>query len=476
MAIFVITEGNSKTGYGHIGRCSALYQAFQERGFTPQFIVNGDDSAKDILKGYEAFFFDWTKETNKLYEQINNSDIVIIDSYLADIEIYLKISELTKKAVYIDDYMRLEYPKGFVVNGTIYAEELPYPKKEGVEYLLGSKYIILRKEFWEVPKKEIRGEISKVLVTFGGSDIRNLTPKVLEIFTTTYPSWEKHVVIGNAFTSTEEIKQVADKNTIFNSAPNAEGMKNLMLDCDIAISAAGQTTNELARCGIPSIIIQVAENQKENIKGWRKAGFISKSTEWQKLDIQSQLASLSDINHRSKISKNGTKMVDGKGAGLIINKLIINYNSLSLRLATESDMLNLFELANDPAVRSNSFNSNEIELNEHKKWFNRILESSESLLFIVEDNGIFAGQVRFDNRNNEIIISIGIHHSFRAKKYGAEILKKALVNLKKHWGSVNYVNAYIRPENIPSQKIFERAGFNCTDKNSIPLKFVYTYK
>jgi len=61
-----------------------------------------------------------------------------------------------KLAVYIDDNKRLDYPKGVVVNGSIHAKELNYSKKNGVKYLLGPKYIPLRKDFWEVPEKEIK--------------------------------------------------------------------------------------------------------------------------------------------------------------------------------------------------------------------------------------------------------------------------------------------------------------------------------
>ena len=59
-------------------------------------------------------------------------------------------------SVYIDDNKRLDYPKGIVVNGSIYAEELNYPHKNGPTYLLGIKYAPLRKEFWEVPEKKIK--------------------------------------------------------------------------------------------------------------------------------------------------------------------------------------------------------------------------------------------------------------------------------------------------------------------------------
>jgi len=37
---FIITEGSKNIGFGHITRCISLYQAFEERGIIPEFIIN----------------------------------------------------------------------------------------------------------------------------------------------------------------------------------------------------------------------------------------------------------------------------------------------------------------------------------------------------------------------------------------------------------------------------------------------------
>ena len=60
---------------------------------------------------------------NLLFELVKNADIAIIDSYLAKKFFYENLSYIVKTPVYIDDYKRLDYPKGFVVNGNINAEE-----------------------------------------------------------------------------------------------------------------------------------------------------------------------------------------------------------------------------------------------------------------------------------------------------------------------------------------------------------------
>ena len=318
MKVFIITEGSKNTGFGHITRCLSLYQAFKERGILPEFIINGDNNIEYLLQDVNYQIFNWLDEKNKLFEKVKYADIAIIDSYLADISVYNTLSNLVRLAVYIDDNKRLDYPEGIVVNGSIYAEELNYPYRNGVAYLLGTKYTPLRKEFWEVPKKKIKEKIESVMVTFGGDDAKNMTSKILAFLNDRYPNLIKNVIIGRAFENIDEIKKCADKNTNLICYPDAEKMKEIMFESDIAISACGQTLNELASVGVPTIGICIAENQLGNIKGWEKIGFLEYAGWYSKGNILEKIINVIEYLKDSKERKNkfkiSRKFIDGKGA------------------------------------------------------------------------------------------------------------------------------------------------------------------
>jgi UDP-2,4-diacetamido-2,4,6-trideoxy-beta-L-altropyranose hydrolase len=328
MKVFIITEGGKDIGFGHITRCLSLYQAFEERGIKPKFIINGDNDIECLLKNINYQIFNWLDERNKLFTIIKDADIAIIDSYLADISLYNKIANLVKTPVYIDDNKRLDYSKGIVLNGNIHAETLNYPKNDGLIYLLGTKYTPLRKEFWEVPEKKIKEKIESIMVTFGGDDAKNMTPKILTFLNDNYPNLIKNVIIGRAFQNIDDIKKYADKNTNLIYYPDAEKIKEIMLESDIAISACGQTLNELASIGVPTIGVCIAENQLGNIKGWEKIGFLEYAGWYSKGNILEKIKNvikyLEDMQVRKNKSKVGRKFIDGKGSLRITDGTINN--------------------------------------------------------------------------------------------------------------------------------------------------------
>jgi len=471
MKVFIITEGSKNTGFGHITRCLSLYQAFKERGILPEFIINGDNNIEYLLKNVNYQIFNWLDEKSKLFEKLKDADIAIIDSYLADISIYNTLSDLVKLSVYIDDNKRLDYPRGIVVNGSIYAEELNYPHKNGVTYLLGTKYTPLRKEFREVPKKKIKEKIESIMVTFGGDDAKNMTPKILAFLNDEYPNLIKNVIIGRAFQNIDEIKKYIDKNTNLIYYPNAEKMKETMLESDIVISACGQTLNELARVGVPTIGVCIAENQMGSIKGWEKVGFLEYTGWYNNSNILEKIKNSIKYLENEEVRKNKYKItrkfIDGKGSSRIIRLSLFNLfkKNLILRKVNFEDALEIFNLSNDDVVRKNSFTPQKIEWGSHLIWLKKKLEDENSIYFaVINDLNKFYGLVRFDigSISKVAIIGISLKKNIRGIGLSPVIIDKAVNELLKI-KSIKLIKAYIKNENIPSIKSFEKAKFVLLD-------------
>ncbi|MBL7068269.1 MAG: UDP-2,4-diacetamido-2,4,6-trideoxy-beta-L-altropyranose hydrolase [Candidatus Omnitrophica bacterium] len=336
MKVCILTEGGRDIGFGHITRCLSLCQAFEANKISARFIINGDEAVKDLLKGRDVEIFDWLKDSERLDDLLEETDIAVVDSYLAGLALYKRIQERAKMAVYIDDNKRIDYPKGVVLNGTVNADKKNFFKEEGITHLLGSRYTPLRRDFWEAPDKEIREIVKSAVITFGGDDSRNITPKVLSLLTKNYPELTKRVIVGKGFKSLDEINEAKDENTRLIYHPEANQMKKVLLESDIAISAGGQTLYEAARIGLPAIAIAVAENQLDNVRGWLEAGFIEYAGWWEEKGLEENLLKaierLQKKDVRLKMSSVGRKFVDGKGSLRVVEALLNTGHPGGLRL------------------------------------------------------------------------------------------------------------------------------------------------
>jgi len=472
--VTILTEGGRDIGYGHITRCTSICQAFEEIGIQPQLIVNGDETIEDLLKGKNYKVFNWLDGQQLLFEILDNTNIVFVDSYLAEHGIYERISEQIATSVYFDDNLRIEYPQGFVVNGAVFAEQLSYPAKKNITYLLGTRYTPLRKAFWDVAARPTRDSLKTIMVTFGGTDICNLTPKVLKLLNDTYPKLLKKVTIGYGFENTTEIEKLNNTNTELIYCPDGSGMKNVMLESDIAISAGGQTLYELARIGVPTIAMCTADNQLNNIRGWEKTGFVEYVgwCEDEKLTdiILQKVELLKSKSIREDKGRIGNKLIDGTGSSEIVKELLTDVykKQLVLRQAIFEDADDIFNLANDDAVRTNSFNPDKIEWEHHLEWLRGKFADSNCSFFIVECFGRFSGQVRFDKalRPEGMLISMSLDKSIRGLGLSSFIINKSITKMLEIRKNVKLIEAHIRVENTPSIKSFKRAGFDFS-KNTI---------
>ncbi|MBE6099365.1 MAG: GNAT family N-acetyltransferase [Anaerovibrio sp.] len=127
--------------------------------------------------------------------------------------------------------------------------------------------------------------------------------------------------------------------------------------------------------------------------------------------------------------------------------------NLYLRPATVDDARLIFEWANDPEVRENSFNTDDILWDDHLAWFNRTLADESTLLFILMKDDAPVGQVRLVN-SDKWQISYSIASVYRGQGYGKLILQLAENELvvEGHGGEKLY--AEVKMDNIASQKIF----------------------
>jgi spore coat polysaccharide biosynthesis predicted glycosyltransferase SpsG len=252
----------------------------------------------------------------------NNCDAIVVDFHEAGHEYLASLRDAGLFVIARDDLALHPFPCQMVVNGNADGEHLNYESSSGdTSFLLGSRYIILKEEFWNLSRREPSENVANVLVTLGGTDNHDLMPRILGLLNDGAEDYTVTAVVGPFFhnvasvlASAEAMKRpveiVSDPPTIC----------DLMLKADLAISAAGQTLYELAATGCPSIAVAVANNQLGQLGALVEAGAVMVGSDVTSGDdviagIEKSLNQLlPDAMGRCAMAAAGQELVDGQGA------------------------------------------------------------------------------------------------------------------------------------------------------------------
>lgn len=130
-----------------------------------------------------------------------------------------------------------------------------------------------------------------------------------------------------------------------------------------------------------------------------------------------------------------------------------------LRRANKEDMDLLYQWANDPLVRVQSFSVSEINYEEHQKWFHELLEDPLCRQYIYVYNSEDIGQIRLTITGIEAEIGYSIQRDKRGMGHGKMILELLAEQVKKDNPEIKKLTAKVKPQNIASQKVFLDRGF-----------------
>ncbi|MGH7931135.1 MAG: GNAT family N-acetyltransferase, partial [Candidatus Binatia bacterium] len=106
------------------------------------------------------------------------------------------------------------------------------------------------------------------------------------------------------------------------------------------------------------------------------------------------------------------------------NKGIQTLGNISVRLALVHDASLLWQWANDPVTRSNSFNTERISWEVHRSWYEKKLTSPDCRLWIMELENLPVGQIRYDRiKADTAQISFSVAPFVRSRGLGTLLLE-----------------------------------------------------
>lgn len=294
-------DASIQIGSGHVMRCLTLADELSRQGAECIFICrrhHGNLIEEIQQQGYKVYALplendsyietnnktalshaDWLASTQYRDAELSLSivkalqpDWLIVDHYALD-EIWEKgLQPYCKKIMVIDDLADRKHNCDVLLDQNFGRDPQDYAAyvNEDCELLCGSNYALLRPEFaeWRSCSLERRqhNKLASILINLGGVDKDNITTKILKGLQT--KSLPDHcsitIVMGSTSPWIEAVRQQAtimQWRTVVKVGVN--NMAEIMANSDLAIGAAGSTSWERCCLGLPTIMLVLAENQRD---------------------------------------------------------------------------------------------------------------------------------------------------------------------------------------------------------------------
>lgn len=232
------------------------------------------------------------------------------------------------------------------------------------------------------------------------------------------------------------------------------------------LGAGGTASYERAALGLPSVLVEVASNQKGTAAAFarREAAFalgpVDEVAAGTLVDRLMRLFSDDEL-HRS-MSSNALRISDGLGARRVALELAperdAQSRAVTLRPASPGDCDAMLQWQSEPRARRFARNPTAPARVEHAAWLDRTLTDPQSLLNVIVADGCPVGTLRFDRGpSGEWEVSILIAGEARSLGVG----RAALAAGRRLLPEANLV-AEIHADNTASHRLFQAAGYRRT--------------
>lgn len=225
--------------------------------------------------------------------------MVSLDSYEVPKGTARELSHAGSKPIVFDDGEADLDGAALVVRGSRLAAD------EDPRILAGPRFACLGQEYWDLPEREFPSTVMRVLVAAGGTDRLELIGALSAAVRKGAPGTTITVALP---TEPHRVPAAVDRVVV-----GREPIRDLLLDVDLAVLAAGQTLLEALAAGTPTVTLVIAANQRPGAEELERLGCI------ELVDgiagVSDAVANLNrDSGRRMSLSRCGQEAVDGKGA------------------------------------------------------------------------------------------------------------------------------------------------------------------
>ena len=267
--VAIIVNAYEEIGTRHIDRCLSMASKFVFHDIL--FLIDENHPLGiDILKKYN-YPFDVYDGEDELFEKLRrfHTQIVVNDILDTSSEYILK---LKNEGYFVVNFEDLGVGSEFadVVFDSLYEHD-----SSQKNIFSGYKYYILKEEFYFQPQKIITDEVRNVLIFFDGSDLDNLTEKVLNSILATNYQGRINIILGLDYPNKEEFVSKIESNPAIQVYTNVSDISEFIFKADIIFTSAGKTTYDICSLGVPTICLSQDERELTHVFCSEATGFIN---------------------------------------------------------------------------------------------------------------------------------------------------------------------------------------------------------
>ncbi|MBW1941344.1 MAG: UDP-2,4-diacetamido-2,4,6-trideoxy-beta-L-altropyranose hydrolase [Deltaproteobacteria bacterium] len=482
--LIIRADASNAIGSGHVRRCLALVTAFAGAGWECALAIRpGTRETVPDLGDSPCELFDLkctpAEEAKALFERWpNGCDLLVVDHYERGKHFEASCRPWARNIMVMEDVPQRQHACDFLLDSSLEDAVSVYRKMvpDACKLFLGPDFALLHPQFIKhrresIEKREKRHSVGKILISFGTVDGKNMCSKAIKSIKEGGLNISVDVVIGSQSPYLEETKSIARTCPFpVKFYVDEKNMARVMTSADLALGACGFTSWERCCLGLPTLAVITAENQTSLAEVLRRHHAIDFLGWHENVSLETIARSLKKIlnNHetRIKISRNASRLCDGRGPLRVLLKLLPsektnNGTQVRLRLCTLSDTEMIYQWQSDERTRLYFRNSAIPDYAAHEQWIQGSLMDPDRILTLILYDGIPSGVLRLDRLDKEDSWEISIYVD--PDKYNQGIGRAALAFTLKMYRFATFF-AEVFPENRPSQKLFKSAGFRKVGK------------
>ena len=464
-------------GSGHAARLLALAEAWIDAGGRARMLTVAPSPALKVragLQGIELVALSAAhpdpKDLAATADAVQDSapgTWLAVDGYGFDPAYLSALRAAGARVLRVDDGPRGEIPCDVFLDSNPGAERSSPALPHEALPLLGPHWTPMRSSFALAGELRAGRTLARnLLISFGGWDPENATGLALRALRRVKTPFEAVVVVGPDNPRGDALAKLAEGLPV--RLERMADMPMLMSKADLALIGGGVTMLEACAAGLPALVATVAENQEAGAADLAERGLVrslGRATAVGEDALARALDELLlDAAERDRLSRAGRAVVDGHGAARVAAALLalseprLSGEWVRLRPAAAEDALEVWRIANEPAVRERSFRKEPIPMADHLKWFAAKLRDADGRFWVLETGFVIAGQVRYTRAGDQAEVHYSVRGAFRGKGLGTLALSQSRQLACRELGVKRLTGVVISP-NEPSERSFASAGW-----------------